>query len=107
MTTSPNQLQVVSRLNIVNPGDSAITLVLEPWGESYTMPAGALFHVEAEGPDREELEVAFQNGSITVWAWPGATVRLFHGDEELGGTVQGRRPMPLTAAETRVAPAAP
>ncbi len=102
MTVPSSDLKIVSRLNLVNPSDSEITFVLEPWGESYSMPAGAVFRVVAEGPDGEDPEVAFQDGSIVVWAWPGSTVRLFQGDFEFGGTPRGRRPMPLTAATAPV-----
>jgi hypothetical protein len=69
---------------LINSRDVAIKFYLEPWGEEYEMPPGAVFHVVARGPEGDALEVAIADEQITVWGWPESVVTLFHEGAELG-----------------------
>ena len=71
-------------IHITNERDTVTTFYLEPWGEIYPMPAHAVFVVEGFGPKPGTFEVWHENGAITVWAWPGAWVRVFDSKTELG-----------------------
>ncbi len=54
-----------------------ITLVLEPWGERYTMEPHAAFDVAFFGAPGERLEIERSDGAITVKAGRRSVVRLF------------------------------
>ena len=84
-------------MRLINPRETETPLVLEPWGEMFTIAAGEAVEVLAEGPVTDTIEVAFEDGSIFVWGWPGSSVRLIHGDTELGSAA--RRPAVPTRAE--------
>jgi len=92
-----------TRLRVTNPDTTEATLLLEPWGETYAMPAGGVFEVHAEGPEGGAMEVAVEKSVVAVWAWPGSTVRLFQGETELGG--DSRRPaVPYESAKPPILP---
>jgi hypothetical protein len=46
----------VASTRLVNSRDVAIRLQLEPWGEEYEMPPGAVFEIVARGPRDDALE---------------------------------------------------
>jgi len=69
---------------VTNSRGAKTTLVLEPWGETYEMPEDSAVDITAAGPLGDTLEVTLAVDSVAVWAWPGAVVQVFHGDEELG-----------------------
>ena len=83
-------------VRIRNGQPLAVQFVLEPWGEIYTMPTGAVFLVIASALRMGELEVDCTQDSITVYGWPGSTVRLFHDDTELGSGSGMRSEVPNT-----------
>lgn len=89
-----------TRLKLVNPRAVDIELLLEPWGETFPMPAGAAFDIIAEGPANGEIEVTFDEDSITVWAWAGFTVRLFHDGSEMGMSGHSSVPVPSMPTHT-------
>jgi hypothetical protein len=60
------------------------------------MPAGAVFLVIASALRTGELEVDSAQDSITVYGWPGSTVRLFHDALELGSGTGVRPEVPQT-----------
>lgn len=72
------------RIKVANPSDEETTLVLEPWGETFTMPPGAAIEVVGRGPDTDTVEISFQDEVISVWGWAGSVLSLFHGESELG-----------------------
>ena len=64
-----------------------IIFVLEPWGDTYTMPPHTTFKLFlratiAPSPTKS-LEVEYGDTSLTVYAWEGCIASLFHGDKEL------------------------
>ena len=63
-------------LRITNSQGQDLTVHLEPWGEQYTMAAGATFKVEAKGPEGDSLELEYGDGRITVYGWSGSTVAI-------------------------------
>ena len=81
------------RVRLVNPREAAVQLVIEPWGETYSIPPDDAVDIKAWGPEGEALEIAHEPEAIVVWGWPGSTVRVFHNAEELGGA-HGRPPVP-------------
>src|SRR5947209_4324865 len=82
------------RLSLANTGECSICFVLEPWGETYEMPANATFDLHAQGPDGYGLEVAVDSDHLTVWAWPGSTVQLYCDGVELGNLPHTRPAVP-------------
>lgn len=81
-------------MRLINSREGALKVQLEPWGEEYEMPPGAIFQVVARGPEGDGLEVAFADEQITVWGWPGAVVTLFWDGTELGAGAWPRSPVP-------------
>src|SRR5690349_9345047 len=79
---------------IVNSSDASVDLVLEPWGEVHQMSPGAEFDIQVDGPEGHRLEVAYNTGSITVWGWPGSTMRLLQNGIELEQTGKERIAVP-------------
>jgi hypothetical protein len=94
MGTHSTASESVVTARLVNAHEVPITFYLEPWGEAYAMPPGAVFEVVARGPHGDGLEVAFAADQITVWAWPGSVVSLSHAGTELGAGNWGRSPVP-------------
>lgn len=68
-------------MRLRNDQPRPISLILEPWGESYPLPAGAEVDLMPEGDF--DLDVA--DGMLVVYAAPGTSMRLFSADRELGG----------------------
>ena len=81
------------RIRLVNPRETQVQVVLEPWGEIYAIAPDESVDVEVRGPAGEVLEIAHEAESIVVWGWPGSTARVFQGEQELG-SAQGRPPVP-------------
>ena len=94
MNLEMNVAQSVMVTRVINSREAPITFQLEPWGEEYEMPPGAIFQVMAHGPRGDALEVDIADGQITVWGWPGSVVALFHEGAELGAGRWGRSPVP-------------
>ena len=69
-------------MRLRNDQPRPISLILEPWGETYPIPAGAEYDLVPEG----DLELDFGDGKITVYAASGTSMRLFCDDRELGGS---------------------
>lgn len=92
-SVTPSAVKEV-HLRLVNPRTVVTMLVLEPWGESFAMPGGAVFELVARGPEGDELEVSQEDDVITVWGWPGSVVRVFCGQTELGYDPERRPPVP-------------
>src|SRR5438045_1266101 len=82
-------------IRVANPGGEETTLVLEPWGETFTMPPRAAFEVVGRGPSTDTIEISVQDGSIVVWGWAGSVLSLFHDETELGDATS-RPSVPLS-----------
>jgi hypothetical protein len=89
-------------VRLVNPLDTELHLVLEPWGETYSIPPDGAIDLKAHGPKGDALEIAHESDAIIVWGWPGSTIRVFRGSEELG-SVQSRPPAPVSASDSESA----
>jgi hypothetical protein len=61
---------------IRNNSKTDLELHLEPWGEQYSMPIGATFKVEADGPEDDVLEIEYVEGRIIVYGWSGSVVTV-------------------------------
>jgi hypothetical protein len=90
-------------LTVRNVRPAEIVFYLEPWGEEYRMPPGAMFRIVAQGPQGDLLEVEVGDGSITAYGWPGSVVSLFDGDVELGAGSGERTPVPNVPQSSTVA----
>ena len=56
------------------------------------MMSGATFVVIAEAERQGSFEVEYHENEIAAWAWPTASVRVFHDGEENGIAAGMRRP---------------
>jgi len=92
MATAQATTVVTARL--VNRQPREISFCLEPWGEVYPMPAGAVFVVVARGPDGDTLEIEAEEDRLTVYGWPGSVVQVFEDESEMGPGLAGRPPVP-------------
>ena len=90
------------RLRLVLEGAPGTTLCLEPWGDAYHVGPGATVELVASGPGGDSLELQVGERQVSVWGWPGATVRAFVDGTELGVPDGGRPPVPAVPAETTV-----
>lgn len=70
-----------------------VELRLEPWGERYTMPAGATFQIVARGPEGDSLEIEWGQDAVTVYGWPGSVVSVLRKGIDVGaGEGEARSP---------------
>lgn len=96
------QAQSTSHVRLVNPLDTTLQLILEPWGETYSIPPDGAIDIKAHGPTGDALEIAHESDAIIVWGWPGSTMRVFRGAEELG-SMQSRPPAPVSVSDSESA----
>jgi hypothetical protein len=87
-------------LRITNSEPRTVTFCLEPWGEVYDMPRGAIFEVVGRGPEGDSLQVDVTAGRITVYGWAGSAVQLLHEGVELGPSLSDRVRVPEAAPAT-------
>jgi len=87
-------MQYVTSVRIANKLDTELRFDLEPWGEQYQMPPGAVFTVVARSPGPGHYEIQVAKGRITVFGWEGSTVELFRNGEVLGAHSGEPRPTP-------------
>jgi hypothetical protein len=80
-------------LRLHNARSTAVTFVLEPWGQQCPMPAGTTFEIVARGPASDWLEVEFGDGYVTVYGWPGSLVTVYDGSRVVA---DGTHPPPDT-----------
>jgi hypothetical protein len=85
-------------INISNRSDADLILALEPWADEYPLSARATVRIVGFAEAVGEFEVGYSVGRVTVYAWPGATIRLFDGDQEFGVGNGPREPVPRTPA---------
>ena len=84
--------QWTNAVRIANTRPRKLTVDLEPWGESFEMPPGAVFELVANGPADGELQVEIGEERILVLGWPGSIVGILHDTEELGDRLRPRVP---------------
>ncbi len=87
-------------LPISNARSVSLTLILEPWGDEYTVSPGVVFEVVARGPVGGSLHVEAGEDYIAVYAWSGSVITLFHDGVSIGGS--DRPPVPPVPAGASV-----
>ena len=75
---------LIDKVPVRNRRKRPVRFRVEPWGEEYDMPAGATFQVMGRGPDGDGIEVAWASDTVTVYAWPGASLRVVHRGVDVG-----------------------
>lgn len=90
------------RLRLALETANETTLCLEPWGDAYPIRPGAAVELVAVGPEGDSLELQVGDDHVTVWAWPGATVRAFQDGAELGPKDGRRPPVPTVPGQMTV-----
>ena len=64
---------------VTNASADPIEVVFEPWGMAYVLQAHQSFRVEASSDHAGEMEVRRSKAGIEVYAWPGATLKVWNG----------------------------
>lgn len=102
MPNEPPPTEPTVTLRLRNSQPTAQTLYLEPWGDAYPMPPGAVFEVVARGPEGDGLEVEIGDGGLIVWGWSGSVVSLSQDGVALGVPLEQCIPVPATPLGTGV-----
>ena len=66
-----------SALRVRNATSVPKKLWIEPWGDELVLESGVVLTIVAYGPSGDCLEVMDGDPGITVYGWPGSTLRLF------------------------------
>jgi hypothetical protein len=91
----------VASLRLQNSRTNTIAFSLEPYGEEYEMPPGAIFEVVARSLRWPKLEAMIEDGRITVWVGSRSTVNIYENGTEVPESLRGQRPwVPLYPGET-------
>jgi hypothetical protein len=77
MTTA----MIAFTLKVVNTHPHPMTLVLEPWGETFSMAVGAQVEIDWYGPEGGTPEVVLAEETVTVWGWEGSVATLRNTDQ--------------------------
>lgn len=76
----------IERLQLQNTRSTSLQFWLEPWGEEFSIPAGATYEVEFCGPDDDCAMIRIGNDNIIVYGWSGSTVSVFYEGNRVGGS---------------------
>ncbi len=81
-----------------NERETVISLVIEPWGESFPLEAHAQVAVRFRSfvapLAAQAIEVQYGQDRMVVYAWEGCTFALFQNGEELGAGAFSRPCVP-------------
>jgi hypothetical protein len=66
----------MSGIRVKNEGPIDRTVVLEPWGEVYTVATGHYIEFELKGEADDAIEVSFSGDQVKIWAPGGITASL-------------------------------
>lgn len=94
MDSEPRPTGQSFTIAVRNSRDTEVAVILEPQGREFSMPAGAVFEVRAEGPAGDSIEIDFGPDCITVWGWSGSVVGIYQNGVELGGPSLPVPPVP-------------
>jgi len=75
-------------LRLTNPGDSHVTLCLEPWAREFSLEPHSSLEVVFEAQSPGIPEVFHEPDRIVVYAWPGAVARVLRDGVELADRPQ-------------------
>jgi hypothetical protein len=70
--------RVHDHAHVANDGAHPLTLILQPWMVEHLLVPGAAVVIDAHGPPGSHAELLVERtcDTATVWAWPGAGVRV-------------------------------
>jgi hypothetical protein len=85
-----NRIQL---LRVSNQHSEPITLCIEPWTHEIPIPSRISFEIVAEGPERDHLEVSYEERRVCVYGWSGSVLSVFHYGDQL---VECAIPVPRT-----------
>ncbi|MCI0885848.1 MAG: hypothetical protein J4N92_06625 [Chloroflexi bacterium] len=74
--TAPTASRHTCKWSYTNPKPYTIDFVMEPWGDVIAMPPGKTYEVIAQGPKSGELEKRVTASQVTVYAWPGSSLKV-------------------------------
>jgi hypothetical protein len=83
-----------SKIIISNSSTRPKKIYLEPWAEEFEMSSGKTFELFAKAEEEGNFEVEFNDDNITVYLWPGSTVKVYCEGEELGAGNFERQSVP-------------
>jgi hypothetical protein len=83
MAERHNSARRQQSLHVWNSKSTPLSLVLEPWGEQFTVAPESGVDVVGEGPADGRFEVSVQDDGIAVYGWTGSTVEIFRDGEIL------------------------
>lgn len=81
-------------LPIINTAGTPLRILLEPWGDDYTIEPGGRFTLPYTGAGSCDIEMEHNRDGILFFAGSGAVLRLFDGAKELGAGNWPRQPAP-------------
>ena len=71
-------------IRVKNVTHRAITVILEPWANEYTLPTGAVFDVlERGGSPDSQLEIHLEDSSLVFYGRVGSVLSIIADGEEL------------------------
>ena len=62
---------------VANKSPAPLHVCFEPWADVVELAPGHTLRIVAESPHAGRLEVDKHDHSICVYAWPGATVKVY------------------------------
>ena len=69
-----------SRVTVSNGTDHLVTLILEPWCDTFDLRPDESFTVYAQSPRAGWLQVEHGNGHVTISAWAGCLAHVYGAD---------------------------
>src|SRR5688572_26740617 len=69
---------LLQAIGLINGGHAPLTLCIEPWATEYTMPPGAEWTLEVEGPAYRHARIVVERESerFVAYGWDGSDYRL-------------------------------
>ncbi len=82
------------RLRVRNGHSKAMTLTLEPWGDTYQLAPDDVYDIIIHSPGIGIFDVEMNDDSIIVWGWEGAYVSLIQDGRVMRDGTVGHLPVP-------------
>jgi len=76
-----------------------VALVIEPWASQVMLAPNQMYEIVAKAPAVGSLHVDFGAAQITIYAWPGSTLRVLKDGEPI---VECSIPVPSIPPGTRM-----
>lgn len=83
-----------STTHLIHERPTPVSLRIEPWGEEYAMPPGTLFRIIAYADEPGALEITAAEDYVAVWAWSGAVLAVYEGEQLVGPPPESRTTSP-------------